>query len=69
VQLVHRCGGALLVTDPAPSGAAQAVAELAASTDLRHRLGHEALALSQSVFDPDRLQSIFVTEINKLAKK
>jgi glycosyltransferase involved in cell wall biosynthesis len=69
VQLVHRCGGALLVTDPAPSGAAQAVAELAASTDLRHRLGHEALSLSQSVFDPDRLQSIFVTEISKLAKK
>ena len=60
-------GGALIVDRPGPEHVFTACRRLAAEKDLRNELAQGALRLHATVFDPDRLQGIFVSEIEKLA--
>jgi glycosyltransferase involved in cell wall biosynthesis len=67
VRVVRRDGGALLVSTPNPDEVVCACRQIASDNSVRARLSNEARRLNENLFNPDRLQNVFVSEIEKLA--
>jgi hypothetical protein len=55
----------LAVNEKSPKAIVDACREIAGNPALREKLTHDALRLHQTLFNPDRLQGIFVTEIER----
>src|SRR6266576_3979685 len=66
VRVVREYGGAAVVTTGDPGAVVSLCREIAADATLNEKLSKEALHLRQTLFNPDRLQAIFVGEIEKL---
>ncbi|MEA5620788.1 hypothetical protein VB711_23540 [Cronbergia sp. UHCC 0137] len=66
VQVVRQYGGAIVVNRPDASEVIDVCKNLATDSKLKTQLIEEAQYLHQSLFNPDRLQNIFVSEIEKL---
>jgi glycosyltransferase involved in cell wall biosynthesis len=62
-----RAGGALAVSSPEAGAVVAACERLVGDPRLCEQLSQQAKRLHQTVFNPDRLQHIFVTEIQSLA--
>jgi glycosyltransferase involved in cell wall biosynthesis len=69
VRVVRRDGGALLAGTPDADEVVTACRKIAGDHALREKLSAEAKRLNENLFNPDRLQNIFVGEIEKLAAK
>lgn len=67
VRVAHEDGGAIAVNEKSPKAVVAACREIVRNLALRERLAQDALLLHQTLFNPDRLQGIFVTEIERLA--
>jgi glycosyltransferase involved in cell wall biosynthesis len=65
-RVAHKHGGALAVNQNNADAIISACRQIAADAALQEKLSEEALQLYQTLFNPDRLQSIFVGEIEKL---
>jgi glycosyltransferase involved in cell wall biosynthesis len=65
-RVAHKHGGALAVNQNNADAIISACRQIAADAALQEKLSKEALQLHQTLFNPDRLQSIFVSEIEKL---
>jgi glycosyltransferase involved in cell wall biosynthesis len=66
VRVAREHGGAAVVTTSDPGAVVSLCREIAADAALNEKLSKEALHLHQTLFNPDRLQAIFVGEIKKL---
>ncbi len=66
VRVAREHGGAAVVTTEDPGAVVSLCREIAADAALNDKLSKEALHLHQTLFNPDRLQAIFVGEIKKL---
>lgn len=66
VQVAKRRGGALVVDSPDASAIVAVCQRLANEPALRQQYSEGARQLHATLFNPDRLQNIFVTEIEKL---
>ena len=66
VRVAREHGGAAVVTTEDPGAVVSLCREIAADTKLNHELSKQALHLHQTLFNPDRLQAIFVGAIEKL---
>jgi glycosyltransferase involved in cell wall biosynthesis len=66
VRVASNNGGAALVTEEDPEGIVSACRRLAEDASWRDKLSREATRLHETLFNPDRLQAIFVQEIEKL---
>ena len=66
VRVAREHGGAAVVTTDDPGAVVSLCREIAADTALNEKLSKQALQLHQTLFNPDRLQAIFVGEIEKL---
>ena len=66
VRVARDHGGAAVVTTDDPGAVVSLCREIAAEAALNEKLSKEALHLHQTLFNPDRLQAIFVGEIEKL---
>ena len=66
VHVARQHGGAAVVSTDDPGAVVALCREIAGDAALREELSKEALQLHQTLFNPDRLQSIFVGEIEKL---
>jgi glycosyltransferase involved in cell wall biosynthesis len=66
-RVASQHGGALAVNQIAADGVVAACRQMAGDPVLRDRLAREARQLHQTVFNPDRLQHVFTSEIQKLA--
>jgi glycosyltransferase involved in cell wall biosynthesis len=66
VRVARKHGGAAVVTIDDPGAVASLCREIAANTPLNDKLSKGALQLHQTLFNPGRLQEIFVSEIEKL---
>jgi hypothetical protein len=66
VRVTRRHGGAAVVSTPDASAVVSLCRQIAGDTALNAKLSKEALQLHQALFNPDRLQGIFVGEIEKL---
>jgi glycosyltransferase involved in cell wall biosynthesis len=67
VRVARKQGGAVVVNQNDPDAIISSCRQLAADAARREQLSQEASRLHQTLFDPDRLQEIFVGEIEKLA--
>jgi glycosyltransferase involved in cell wall biosynthesis len=67
VRVVRRDGGALVVNTPEADGVLAVCRKIAADPQTRKSLAHQARHLHEGLFNPDRLQGIFVCELEKLA--
>jgi len=67
VQVAREHCGALVVNKESPKAVVAGCREIASNLALREKLSGDALRLHQTLFNPDRLQGIFVREIQKLA--
>jgi glycosyltransferase involved in cell wall biosynthesis len=65
-RVAQKHGGALAVNQNNADAIISACRQIAADAALQEKLSKEALQLYQTLFNPDRLQSIFVGEIEKL---
>lgn len=66
VRFAREQGGAIVVAQPDAKGVMNACLRLASDTQLRSKMIEQAKNLHQKLFNPNRLQTIFVTEIEKL---
>src|SRR6202035_1773026 len=66
VRVAREHGGALAVDKKSPEAVVAGCREIARNLPLRQRLSEDALRLHQTLFNPDRLQGIFVREIERL---
>jgi glycosyltransferase involved in cell wall biosynthesis len=66
VRVARKHGGAVVVNEHDPEAIASASRQIACDAAWRERLSHEATRLHQTLFNPERLQAIFVNEIEKL---
>jgi hypothetical protein len=66
VRVAREHGGAAVVTTDDAGAVVSLCREIAADTALNEKLSKEALHLHQTLFNPDRLQAIFVREIEKV---
>ena len=66
VRVAREHGGAAVVTTDDPGAVVSLCRQIAADTALNEKLSKQALHLHQTLFNPDRLQAIFVGEIEKL---
>jgi hypothetical protein len=66
VRVAREHGGATVVTSEDPGAVVSLFRQIAAGTALNERLSKEALHLHQTLFNPDRLQDIFVQKITEL---
>jgi glycosyltransferase involved in cell wall biosynthesis len=66
-RLAKRDGGALVVNTPEADAVVVAVRKILHEPETRSALAQQASNLHQTLFNPDRLQNIFVGEIEKLA--
>jgi glycosyltransferase involved in cell wall biosynthesis len=67
-RLAKREDAALVVENDRPEGVVEAVKNLASDPQEVGRLSAASRRLNQTVFSPDRLQGIFVTEMEKLVE-
>jgi glycosyltransferase involved in cell wall biosynthesis len=67
VRVARRDGGAFMVDKPEPDKVLAACRKILSETQTRELLAKQAKNLSQTLFNPDRLQEIFVRELEKLA--
>src|SRR5260370_38451216 len=68
-RVAREHGGAAVVTTNDPGAVVSLCRQIAADTHLNDELSKQALRLHQTLFNPDRLQKIFVSEIDKLVHK
>jgi glycosyltransferase involved in cell wall biosynthesis len=66
VQVARKNGGAMVVNEDNPQAVVSACRRIAEDAVWRKRLSLEATRLHQTLFNPERLQAIFVDEIEKL---
>jgi glycosyltransferase involved in cell wall biosynthesis len=66
VRVARKNGGAVVVNEDDPEAIVSACRRIAEDTAWRQQLSHEATRLHQTLFNPERLQAIFVDEIEKL---
>jgi glycosyltransferase involved in cell wall biosynthesis len=65
-QVAQKHGGAVVVTQMKADAVVSACRQIAGNPTLRKELSQQAQYLHQTLFSPDRLQSIFVREIQSL---
>lgn len=63
---MRRDGGALVVDKPDANEVVAACRQVSNDAAIRSQLSHESRNLHQTLFNPDRLQGVFVSEIEKL---
>jgi glycosyltransferase involved in cell wall biosynthesis len=68
MNLACRPNATLVVNSPEPEALMQAIRNLAADPNENQRLSAGSRALREDVLNPDRLQGIFVNEIEKLGR-
>ena len=68
VRVAQKHGGAMVVTGNDPEAVISACRQIAHDSAWREKLSQQASQLHQTLFDPDRLQEIFVSEIEKLIR-
>jgi glycosyltransferase involved in cell wall biosynthesis len=68
VRVARKHGGAVIVNQDDADAIVSACRQIAHDAAWREQLSHEATRLHQTLFDPDRLQTIFVSEIEKLVR-
>jgi hypothetical protein len=68
VRVAREHGGAAVVTTDDPGAVVSLCREIVADAALNQKLSKEALQLHQTLFNPDRLQAIFVGEIEKVVR-
>jgi glycosyltransferase involved in cell wall biosynthesis len=66
VRVAREHGGAAVVSATDATAVVCLCREIARDTDLKEKLSKEALQLHQTLFNPDRLQNIFVQKITEL---
>jgi glycosyltransferase involved in cell wall biosynthesis len=66
VRVARKHGGAAVVSSSDADAVVALCRQIAGDTALKEELSKEALQLHQTLFNPDRLQAIFVSEIEKL---
>lgn len=66
VQVAKREAGALVIESPDPADVVAAIDQLISRPAERSRFSDASQRLHQELFDPDRLQSVFVDEIRAL---
>ena len=66
VRVARQNGGAAVISSEDPGAVVSLCREIAADKALNEKLSKEALQLHQTLFNPDRLQAIFVREIERL---
>src|SRR5438132_3063184 len=66
VRVARKNGGAVVVNEDDPEAIVSACRRIAEDAAWRKQLSHEARRAHQTLFNPDRLQEIFVSEIEKL---
>lgn len=66
VRVARKHGGAVVVNDGDPQAIVSACRRIAEDAAWGKQLSHEATRLHQTLFNPERLQAIFVDEIEKL---
>jgi glycosyltransferase involved in cell wall biosynthesis len=69
VHVARRHGGAAIISNSDADAVVALSRQIAADSALRGKLSDKALQLHQTLFNPDRLQETFVSEIQKLAAK
>jgi glycosyltransferase involved in cell wall biosynthesis len=67
VRVARTHGGAVVVSSDDPGAVVSVCRQIANDPGLNEKLSKEALHLHETLFNPDRLQDIFVSEIEKLA--
>ena len=68
VRVARKHGGAAVVSTDQAEAVVSLCRQIAGDTALNEELSKQALQLHQMLFNPDRLQSIFVGEIQKLVR-
>ena len=68
VRVARKHDGATIVTQNDPDAIISACRQIAGDPAWREQLSEQATRLHQTLFDPDRLQLIFVSEIEKLVR-
>jgi glycosyltransferase involved in cell wall biosynthesis len=68
VRVARKHGGAVVVTQNDPDAIISACRQIADDPAWREQLSQQARQLHQTLFSPDRLQEIFVSEIEKLVR-
>jgi glycosyltransferase involved in cell wall biosynthesis len=68
VRVARKRGGAVVVDQNDSDAVVSACRQIADDTAWREQLSQQARQLHQTVFNPDRLQEIFVKEIEKLVR-
>jgi glycosyltransferase involved in cell wall biosynthesis len=66
VRVAREYGGAAVVNADDPGAVVSLCRQIAADPELNDELSKQALRLHQTLFNPDRLQAVFVGEIEKL---
>jgi hypothetical protein len=66
VRVARKHGGAAVITTDDADAVISLCRQVAGDTALKEKLSKEALQLHQTLFNPDRLQAIFVGELEKL---
>lgn len=66
VRVARKNGGAVVVNEDDPEAIVSVCRRIAEDAAWRKQLSHEATRLHQTLFNPERLQAIFVDEIEKL---
>src|SRR5215475_9548270 len=69
VRVARKHGGAAVVSISDADAVVALCRQIAEDTALKEKLSQEALQLHQTLFNPDRLQRVFVGEIEKLAAR
>jgi glycosyltransferase involved in cell wall biosynthesis len=68
VRVTRKHGGAVAVTRNDPEAIISACREIADNAAWREHLSQQATQLRQTLFDPDRIQELFVTQMKKLVR-
>ena len=66
--MARKHGGAIVVNQNDPDAIMSACRKIADHAAWREQLSQQARALHETLFNPDRLQEIFVSEIEKLIR-
>jgi len=66
VRVARKHGGAAVVSSSDTGAVVSLCRQIATDSALSGKLSHEALQLHQTLFNPDRLQDIFVQKLTEL---
>jgi hypothetical protein len=69
VRIARKHGGAAVVSTADAGAVVSLCRQIAGDTALNETLSKEALHLGETLFNPDRLQGIFISEIEKLVQE